>query len=193
MIVSDEMFDAIAETQSLEIYYRSQNAGQTQNDIAEYLIGEDYFMNNKDENVREMSNFLTLISVFMYGFIIVTTLIGITSVFNTVTSNMELRKPEFAMLKSVGMTSKEFDRMIGLESLFISAKSLFIGVPIGVILSYMIHHVLSDEFKVSYRLPTAAIVISIAAVLLLASFLMRYSVNKISKQNTIETIRNENI
>ena len=136
IIVSDEMFDNIAESKGLDIYYKSNNATKLQDDIDNYLKGEEYYsINNKEENVKQMSNLFTLIGIFLYGFIIVISLIGITNIFNTITTNMELRKQEFAMLKSVGMTTKEFNRMIRLESIFMGVKSLFFGIPIGIILS----------------------------------------------------------
>ncbi|MBR1416772.1 MAG: ABC transporter permease [Bacilli bacterium] len=193
VIISDEIFDTIYESKVLEIYYKSSNANKLQNDLDEFLKGEEYSINNMDENVKIMSNLFTLVGIFLYGFIIVISLIGITNIFNTITTNMELRKQEFAMLKSVGMTTKEFNRMIRLESLFMGVKSLFFGVPIGIALSYIIYHFLSEDSGVSYKLPIVAIIISVAVVFILISLIMKYSMSKINKQNTIETIRNENI
>ena len=194
IIVSDEMFDNIAESKGLDIYYKSNNATKLQDDIDNYLKGEEYYsINNKEENVKQMSNLFTLIGIFLYGFIIVISLIGITNIFNTITTNMELRKQEFAMLKSVGMTTKEFNRMIRLESIFMGVKALFFGIPIGVALSYVIYHFLSEESGIPYKPPVVAIIISIVVVFILISVIMKYSMNKINKQNTIETIRNENI
>lgn len=115
------------------------NDDKLQDEFDSYLNGESYNIDNKEENVRIMNNLFTLIAIFLYGFIIVISLIGITNIFNTITTNMELRKQEFAMLKSIGMTSKEFTRMIRLESLFIGIKSLLFGILIGIILSYLIY------------------------------------------------------
>lgn len=194
IVLSDEMFNNIAESKGLDIYYKSSNANKLQDDIEDYLKGEEYYsISNKDENVKQMSNLFTLVGIFLYGFIIVISLIGITNIFNTITTNMELRKQEFAMLKSVGMTTKEFNRMIRLESLFMGVKSLFFGIPIGIALSYIIYHFLSEESGIPYKLPIVAIIISIAVVFILISLIMKYSMSKINKQNTIETIRNENI
>ena len=194
IIVSDEMFDNIAESKGLDIYYKSNNATKLQDDIDNYLKGEEYYsINNKEENVKQMSNLFTLIGIFLYGFIIVISLIGITNIFNTITTNMELRKQEFAMLKSVGMTTKEFNRMIRLESIFMGVKSLFFGIPIGIALSYLIYHFLSEESGLPYKLPIVAIIIAVVVVFILISLIMKYSMSKINKQNTIETIRNENI
>lgn len=191
LIISDEMFDKIAKTNNLDIYYKASNADKLQDELDSYLNGESYNIDNKEENVRIMNNLFTLIAIFLYGFIIVISLIGITNIFNTITTNMELRKQEFAMLKSIGMTSKEFKRMIRLESLFMGIKSLLFGILIGIILSYLIY--LSSDSDIPYKLPIVAIIISILVVFILISLIMKYSLNKISKQNTIETIRNENI
>ena len=191
LIISDEMFDKIAKTNNLDIYYKASNADKLQDELDSYLSGESYNIDNKEENVRIMNNLFTLIAIFLYGFIIVISLIGITNIFNTITTNMELRKQEFAMLKSIGMTSKEFKRMIRLESLFMGIKSLLFGILIGIILSYLIY--LSSDSDTPYKLPIVAIIISILVVFILISLIMKYSLNKINKQNTIETIRNENI
>ena len=115
------------------------NDDKLQDELDSYLNGESYNIDNKEENVRIMNNLFTLIAIFLYGFIIVISLIGITNIFNTITTNMELRKQEFAVLKSIGMTSKEFKRMIRLESLFMGIKSLLFGILIGIILSYLIY------------------------------------------------------
>ena len=107
---------------------------------------------------------------------------------------MNLRRREFAMLKSIGMTKKEFYRMIRLESFFYGIKSLLIGIPIGCVLSYLIYKALSSgSVIIRYHLPIIAIFISILAVFVLIFVIMRYSIRKINHQNTIETIRNENI
>ena len=193
LVISDEMFDANFESDRLAIYYKSNDANKLQDDLDDFLNGEEYNVNNINENVKETRNLFTLIGIFLYGFIIVISLIGITNIFNTITTNMELRKQEFAMLKSVGMTTKEFNKMIRLESIFMGVKSLLLSVPIGIALSYIIYHFLSKESGIPYKLPTVAILIAISVVFILISLIMKYSMSKISKQNTIETIRNENI
>ena len=196
LIISEELYNKIAPdkmSKVIKIMYKSNNADKLQNDIDELLKGENYNLNNKEENVRAMNNLFTLVGIFLYGFIIVISLIGITNIFNTITTNMELRKQEFAMLKSIGMTNSEFKRMIRLESTFMGVKSLLFGLPIGIGLSYLIHHFLTEQSGLPYKLPVVGIIIAIVAVFILISSLMRYSMNKINKQNTIETIRNENI
>ena len=193
-VVSEEYYDKInGGIQYYNVYFDSTNASKLQDDIDKILQDERYYIDNKEENVRIMRNLILLIGIFLYGFITVITLISVTNIFNTITTSMELRKPEFAMLKSVGMTSKEFNRMIRLESIFVCIKSLIFGIPIGLAISYVIYLLLSQNEDLKFEIPFNGIIISSIFVLLLISILMKYSISKINKQNTIETIRNENI
>ena len=126
--------------------------------------------------------------IFLYGFIAIVSLIGITNIFNTVTTGMELRGKEFAMLQSIGMTKKEFDKMIRLESVFYGSKALIIGVVSGTILSYVIY-ISAGESQLKYTLPLLAIVMSVIVVIILLLGIMKYSIAQIRKQNIIETDR----
>lgn len=146
------------------------------------------------EDAKQQNAFILIISIFLYGFIAVIALIGVTNIFNVITTNMMLRSKEFAMLKAIGMTDKEFKKMINLESLLYGLKSLIIGLIIGLILSYKIFDIFSSNMINSYYIPPIkAIIISIIFVFLIIFITMRYSYNKINKQNIIETIRNDNI
>lgn len=148
---------------------------------------------NVAQERRIMNNLMLLFSIFLYGFIVVITLIGVTNIFNTITTNVMLRSKEFAMLKSVGMTEKEFNNMIRLESVLYSLKSLLIGLPIGILISFIIYKALANSIDFGYVFPWRAVLVAIAAVVLLVSIIMNYSVKQVSKQNIIETIRNDNI
>ena len=181
-------------TDTETLYLDAENADNIQDEIEQY-IGKNYEYNlyNLNEEVKQMNSFFTLVAIFLYGFIIVIALIVITNIFNTITTSMELRTKEFAILRSVGMTKKEFNRMIRLESLFYGVKSLIIGIPIGLGLSLLIYKGLNDSSGITYSLPIEAILISICAVFILIFLIMKFTINKINKQNVIETIRNENI
>ncbi len=146
------------------------------------------------ESMEQINNVMLLLAIFMYGFIAVVALIGVTNIFNTITTNIQLRAKEFAMLKSVGMTDDEFNRMIRLESLLYSLRALLIGLPIGIIISYAVHSMLSaGGMNLSYELPVVPILISIVVVALLITVIMRYSVRQVSHQNIIETIRQDTV
>lgn len=158
-------------------------------DSESYISIFDY-----EENVRQFNAVMLIVGIFVYGFIGVISLIGLTNIFNTISTNMQLRSKEFASLKSIGMTKKEFNRMIRLESLMYGIKSLIIGIPLGVLGVFAIFSAFSrGNVPMSFVFPWKAILISIAAVIIVVWLIMKYSISKVNKQNIIETIRNDNI
>ena len=194
MVISDEYMERLDKLESVSLYVESTDPDKLQSDIDKMCKDtEGCYVNNVDATVKQMKSIYTVIAIFLYGFIIVISLIGITNIFNTITTNMTLRKREFATLKSIGMTSNEFNRMIFLESFFYIFKSLLIGIPIGVLLSYLIFKGFTNQVLFSYKVPFKGIIVSIAIVCLLIVWLNNYSSKKANKGNVIETIRNENI
>lgn len=194
MVISDEYMERLDKLESVSLYVESTDPDKLQSDIDKMCKDtEGCYVNNVDATVKQMKSIYTVIAIFLYGFIIVISLIGITNIFNTITTNMTLRKREFATLKSIGMTSNEFNRMIFLESFFYIFKSLLIGIPIGVLLSYLIFKGFTNQVLFSYKVPFKGIIVSIAVVCLLIVWLNNYSSKKANKGNVIETIRNENI
>lgn len=178
---------------SVGIYINAENANELEETISNLNGGQTFAVYNV-EKTANMYNAMTLvISIFAYGFIIVISLIGVTNIFNTITTNMRLRSKEFAMLKSIGMTKREFNRMIRLESLFYGVKSLIIGIPLGLLAGLGIFKAFSINLATDFVVPYSAILISIVFVFAVVWLIMRFSISKVQKQNIIETIRNDNI
>ncbi len=197
IIVSEDFINKVG-YKTIALYSNSKDAYKLDEEIKQYKQENNITDNtiqtfNMEESARAENAIVLVISIFLYGFIGVITLIGITNIFNTITTNMNLRKKEFAMLKSIGMTKKEFNRMIRLESIFYGLKSLIIGIPIGIILSYGMYTVFRNNMEMEYVLPYKSIVMSIVFVAVIIGIIMKYSMSKINKQNVIETIRNDNI
>lgn len=199
IIVSDEYLEELLGNDiihSVNIFMKTNDA----DDIAKKLdklkeqdSNDQIGYTNVHEEIRAQRAMVLIVSIFLYGFIAVITLIGVTNIFNTITTNMALRSREFAMLKAIGMTKKEFNKMIRLESILYGLKSLLIGIPIGLLLTYAIHKALTNTLETPYAFPLTAILISIIFVFIIVYMTMRYSLKKINKQNIIETIREENI
>lgn len=191
-------FDTLKNNYDIEylsagIYINAENANELEETISNLNGGQTYAVYNV-EKMANMYNAMTLvISIFAYGFIIVISLIGVTNIFNTITTNMRLRSKEFAMLKSIGMTKREFNRMIRLESLFYGIKSLIIGIPLGLLAGLGIFKAFSINLATDFVVPYSSIAISIVFVFAVVWLIMRFSISKVQKQNIIETIRNDNI
>lgn len=153
-----------------------------------------FYVNNVDKQMRDEKSLFTLLGVFAYGLIVVIALIGITNIINTLSTGMELRSREFATLRSIGMTDKQFAGMVRLESVFISVKALVIGVPLGVLISYLLCVIMNRmDGAIIYEPPYKAIILCIVVVIMLIYAIMKLSMTKLRHNNIIETIKNENL
>ena len=153
-----------------------------------------FYVSNLDKAMRDEKSLFTLLGVFAYGLIVVIALIGITNIINTLSTGMELRSREFATLRSIGMTDKQFAGMVRLESVFISVKALVIGVPLGILISYLLCVMMNRmDDAIIYEPPYKAIILCIVVVIMLIYAIMKLSMTKLRHNNIIETIKNENL
>ena len=162
--------------------------------LAEGLEKENVVYQNLKEETKQSKNLVLVIKILMYGFISLITLIGVTSVFNTITTSMALRKREFAVLRSIGLTRKGFNKILCFESLFFGLKSLLFGIPVSLAITFIIHLSMSSMIDTSsVIIPWSAILTSSISVFAIVLLTMLYSTNKIKKHSIIEQIREENI
>ena len=148
---------------------------------------------NYAQNMEEERNIVIIIQVFSYGFIVLISLIAAANVFNTISTNINLRRREFAMLKSVGMTDSGFNRMMIYECLLYGSRSLIYGLPFSVLITYLIYLVVNEGYAADFRLPMTSISISVLSVFTVVFASMMYAMHKIKKDNTIDALKNENI
>ncbi|MCI6502504.1 MAG: ABC transporter permease [Clostridia bacterium] len=148
----------------------------------------DYAADAEDER-----NIVTIIRVFAYGFIVLISLIAAANVFNTISTNIHLRRREFAMLKSVGMTQKGFNKMMNYECLLYGSKALLLGLPVSCGITYLIYRAVGKTYETTFHLPWAAIGIAVLSVFLVVFATMMYSMSKIKKDNPIDALKNENL
>lgn len=144
-------------------------------------------------NAETNRNVVTIIRVFAYGFIVLISLIAAANVFNTISTNISLRRREFAMLKSVGMTQKGFSRMMNYECLLYGSKALLLGLPVSCGITYLIYRAVTTAYETSFHLPWAAIGIAVLSVFLVVFATMMYSMSKVKKDNPIDALKNENL
>lgn len=144
-------------------------------------------------NAETNRNVVTIIRVFAYGFIVLISLIAAANVFNTISTNISLRRREFAMLKSVGMTQKGFRRMMNCECLLYGSKALLLGLPVSCGITYLIYRAVTTAYETSFHLPWAAIGIAVLSVFLVVFATMMYAMRKVKKDNPIDALKNENL
>ena len=185
---------------SYSAYVVAENADEYQDTFEKETEGNpeysqiSFSVSNLDKQMRDEKSLFTLLGVFAYGLIVVIALIGITNIINTLSTGMELRSREFATLRSIGMTDKQFVGMVRLESVFISVKALVIGVPLGILISYLLCVMMNRmDDAIIYEPPYKAIILCIVVVIMLIYAIMKLSMTKLRHNNIIETIKNENL
>lgn len=154
-------------------------------------IFSGYYLYNVAQMQEQNRNLILLINVFSYGFILLISLIAIANVFNTVSTNINLRRREFAILKSVGMSDKGFNKMMNFECVFYGLKSLLYGLPVAFIITYLIYRSVMTGADVVFMVPWTSVGISVGSVFLVVFVTMMYSVSRVKKENTADALKNE--
>ncbi|MBH5319407.1 ABC transporter permease [Paenibacillus sp. GSMTC-2017] len=197
IIVSESVMNQLAAGEDEELprtflYLKSKEPMKMEQEIEEMHVTKLQAYNSYQSRKSEEQQIL-LMFVFSYGFIVLISAISIANIFNTITTGVSLRKREFAMLKSVGMTPKGFTKMLNYESMFYGAKSLLFGLPISFALMYLIYRAFANKFTYGFSLPWVSILSVIAAVFVIVGSAMLYSGAKIKGENLIDALKQESI
>jgi len=140
---------------------------------------------------RAVRSLFNTIIVAMYAFIGMLTLIALTNVISTISTNVRSRSREFAVLQSVGMTHGGLKNMLNLESILCSVKSLIYGIPLGVGVSYLLYLLMMESVWFPYELPWLAIIQCVVTVFAITWLTMQFAVSRLRDKNIVESIRSE--
>lgn len=145
------------------------------------------------DNEQSMRDIVTIINVFSYGFIVLISLIALANVFNTISTNISLRRREFAMLRSVGITRRGMNRMMNYECLMYGFKGLLYGLPVSICITYLMFRSATSGYEQSFFIPPVPVIIAVCSVFIVVFATMLYAMRKIKKDNPIDALRSENI
>lgn len=193
-----DSFD-IERMQNRKIFIVTEDHAKVVQDISKILNEKQYDITETSiydysANVETLRAFVTIAEVLAYGFIVLISMIAAANVFNTISTNISLRRREIATLKSIGLTSKGMRKMMLFESILYGVKSLLFSMPVSFAITYLIYYVVSDSgYDMSFYVPWSTFLIAIISVFIIVALSMIYSMKKVNKENTVETLRNENI
>lgn len=134
-----------------------------------------------------------VVMTFGYGFITLITLISVMNIINTISSGMEERRREFAMIKSVGMTPRSFKKSIYLENIRYGVMALVWGLPVSFGLDFLMYKILGSSFDYGYTFRWYYYLAAALAVFAVIAIALLYAVDKIKKDNIIETLKRDDI
>lgn len=202
LIVSNETFEALAEgtseTPTGTAILKAKNSTGLEETLTKLYSNDQYkglygSVTNYASMKQRSVSMTTIVDVFIYGFVTLIALISVANIFNTISTSLALRKREFAMLKSVGMTPRSFNRMIRFESLFYGIKTILYGLPLGLLVMYGIYFVMRSNFRSALAVPWLNVIFGIVAIFAIIAMTMFYASRKIKKDSIIETLRTESI
>ena len=179
-----------------EYYIFSNNSNNSEESINKLLLdnhldtGGLYNVDSANVGRRMIGK---IVSVFSYGFILLISLVAIANVFNTISTNVHLRRREFGMLKSMGLSNKGVSKILNIECLIYGSWSLIIGLPLSVPITWCLYKITSRAFAVQFTIPWYSVAIAVAAVFIVVFVTMIYASGKIKKDNTLDALRAENI
>ncbi|MBW5467235.1 FtsX-like permease family protein [Brevibacillus formosus] len=204
LVVSEQDFnklrelgnDKLSEQIFSEVQFTTEQSAALENEINpimnEYPDVHVYTTNLIEER-QDAMNRATVTSVFLYGFVVLIGLICMANIINTISTGMALRKREFAMLASIGMTPKGMKKMLRFEGFFYGMKSLIYGLPISLCVMFFIYKSLSRNFEFAFTLPWADLFIAGIGVFFIVGTSILYATRKHREQNIVESLKNENI
>lgn len=159
----------------------------TENSYAEQ--GYTVRISRMDTMIKVLNIAIVLAEIVMYGFVVLLILMGFTSVISTLATNIRIRSREFAILRSVGMTSASLRKMIYGESIICVVRASISGIAFGIAIPFVINLSIRKIFPVLYHIPWLALVFGMIILISLVMFITYIEISKLKDKNIIDEIR----
>lgn len=191
-----EKFEAPGTPADMGLTFRSKNPSQSVTEMEAMIQGvgitSEYTLYNVHKILEQNRNIIFVVDVFTYVFVIMISLIATANVFNTISTNIKLRRRELAMLRSVGMSDRDFHKMMNFECAFYGMRTLLFGLPIAGIISWLIYKgLISGGADIDFTFPWSSIGISVLSVFFVVFITMLYAISKLKRENIIDALRDD--
>lgn len=194
LIVDEDTFNKInTDEYNITLTLNGDNFTKVDELLHQDILDVSISTDNIKQTMHEQYNTLLAYKIILYGFVILITLIGVTSVINTINMSVTLRRQEFAMLRSIGLTPKGFNKMIIFECLLFGLKSLLYGISVSLVITYLFHLSFNKMAQTSLIIPYTSIIIAILGIFVIVLITMWYATKQIKKENILDIIRKESI
>ena len=181
------------ESSSNSYYVATNQEKSTRDEVKKVAEENNLSVIDSIDEAQKLEQTMNVMKIFVYGFIVVISLVSVTNIINTISTNINLRKREFAIIKSIGVTPQGFKKMIYMESILYGILSLLYGIPIGICMNVLMNKILEGVITVQTLIPYKAILICVVAIFIITFIASYIPLKKISKQNIIDNIRQDSI
>lgn len=166
---------------------------KVEKELKDYLSeneAEGDVYNNYNWMMKEKS-IISAVQFLSYAFILLITLITVFNIINTMTAQIAGRKKELAMLKSVGMTPKEFKKTLIFESMFYGLFGLLLGVPLSLVINRVVGYIISKDNPIPFSVNIWLYLIACVAVFVIIGLTMIYSLKLIKNNSIIDSLKDD--
>lgn len=197
IVAYDELIEKLDLPKDKNLYstlnISTDKSEQVRKEIKRLAEDSNFNVYDKVEGAKQNQQTMDVMKIFVYGFIVVISLVSVTNIVNTISTNINLRKREFAVIKSIGVTPGGFNKIIYLESFLYGILSLLYGVPIGVALNILMCRIVGNMISFDVMIPYKAILISVVGIFIITFIASYIPMKKINKENIMDNIRQESI
>lgn len=148
-------------------------------------------VNDDAEDEERSINVMNAVQTVLIVAIALISLISVANVFNTISTNVLLRRREFAMLRSVGMTSSGFNGMMMFECLLYGVKAILFGLPVSFGIMLIAHLIMQNMLETSFNIPWLSIGAAVLGVFMVLFISMFYAMSRVKRANPIDELKNE--
>ena len=197
VVAYDELIPSLGikddESSSNSYYVATNQEKSTRDEVKKVAEENSLSVIDSIDEAQKLEQTMNVMKIFVYGFIVVISLVSVTNIINTISTNINLRKREFAIIKSIGVTPQGFKKMIYMESILYGILSLLYGIPIGICMNVIMNRILEGMITVQTLIPYKSILICIISIFIITFIASYIPLKKISKENIIDNIRQESI
>ena len=132
----------------------------------------------------------TVVNVFCLLFAVILALIAMANVFNTVTNSLILRRREFAVMKSVGLSNRQFRAMVAEEFVAWCVRGLVPGVLLSLFVSFLLWQVIFGSMTgLPFTLPWSYVALAAAMTVVAVGASVAYGMHRCRADNVVEALR----
>ena len=136
----------------------------------------------------------TIVNVFCLLFTVILALIAMANVFNTVTNSLILRRREFAVMRSIGLSPKQFRRMIVDECVHFGIAGLIPGLIVSVGVSALLYLAVTQSLSgLPFTFSWSYLLLAILMTALIMALSVAYGLHRCKSNSVVEALRSDNI
>lgn len=169
--------------------------GKLQTVLNELNENKEYYnISNVEDptaNTILMDKFILIGNIGVYGFLTLITLITVANILASVSANINSRRKEIALIRSVGASKSFIRKSLIVENLNYFFYSILYGGTLGVMSSIIINNLFAQNYKIIYMFPYKSLIIAAIMLIVVVTLINQYTIKQLCEKNIVDEIREE--